>query len=306
MVNQQLREQLYKEHILYFKVLQELGNGIMIKPHLEQYIIAFCNYGKSKFEKVIKKLAENKLLCVERTNSASIVMLTKPALALLKNKEVEKVSTSSIRTNLNLKKSMMKNEYILQNYRIDMMGFREVLKMLKEEGNLISKVGDNEHIAKAILAYSTGTYAYNLEHEYEYLKAVKINKIAQLKNNDIEKVDVRDKNASINNLQARHMYITQADLDLEIAYFEMTKHINYEKFRADFDILSKCLQFIQCDHVTINIIIETNRVRAVTATAEEWKRKRLIHFLKLAEEVTINIVPVDIQNKYLRGVDICL
>lgn len=202
----------------------------------------------------------------------------------------------------------MKNEYILQNYRIDMMGFREVLKMLKEEGNLISKVGDNEHIAKAILAYSTNTYAYNLKKEYEYLKAVRRNKIAQLKNNDIEKVNIAtsDKNASINNLQARHMYITQADLDLEIAYFEMTKHINYEKFRADFDILSKCLQFIQCDHVTINIIVETNRVRAVTATAEEWKRKRLIYFSMLPEEVTINIVPVDIQNKYLRGVDICL
>lgn len=298
--------ELFNTHIIYFRILDELGKGIMLKPQLEQYIITLCNYSSSNFNKILKLLADSKLVTIERTKTASIVTLTCPSLAMLRDKESsKKVSTSSIRTNANFQKSIVKNEYIIATYLPLYNSYTELIGAIKE-GNLINKLGDNLDVAQAILERSEGVYIQNMQLEVDYIIAMQNNKIAQLKNNTLNKMIADKKDCSLNNLQARHMYITSCDSDVQIAYLEVSKPINLEKLKADMKMLSNCTQFIQADTITVDIVVDSNRLIPVNSVVREWERK-YIHTLSIPkEQLTINVVSLDITNKYLKGINISL
>lgn len=298
------RKALFEKHKLYLEIVNDFGRGIMIKPHLEQYIITFTKCSNSKFNKDLKKLIDLKLLCLETTQSASIIVITKPALMLLGVKTAQKeISLSGVWTESNFKRSVVKNEYVLKEYVAKCSNYRELRNLLKET-NLIKPQGDNIDIAKAILdrAQMT-TNAARAERDYQYIKAVFENKKSNLKNSRAEKTTVtRDKDtASINNLQSRHMYITDSNEFFEIAYLEISKKINYEKMKSDMDMLSKCLQHIPVEHLTIDIVVGATRGRMVEKIVAEWKKKRWGHFIHDKNGLTINIIALDVDNKYFRG-----
>ena len=308
MLDEVLRQQLYIRYKLYFKVLDKLGRGIMLKPQLEQYIQKFEGCSKSKFDKVIKELVEQKLIRLERTKSASVLSLTNPSLRLLRNAETQaKVSTSSIRTESNLKKSIVKNEYILQTYLEQTNNFGMLISIL-EETNLLNANCDNLHIAKIILNRAVDTSCDSpAKAEYDYIDAVYKNKLAQLKHSKIEgNQDVRkkDKMVSVNSLQSRHMYITNAESNFEVTYMEMFKPIGYGKFKADMEVLNKYLQAIPSNTITINVVVEKHRINTMKEIIKEWERNKLQYFC--LTEVTINTIEIDTIEKYMKGVEISI
>lgn len=313
------RRELFKNHTIYLEIVAELGKGIMIKPHLEQYIITYTHCSKSKFNKDLKKLIDLKLLSLETTKAASIIVITKPALALLRGRESQKeVSLSGVWTETNFTRSLMKNEYILDVYAPRCASYRGLIEILNET-NLVKSSGANEDIAKVILDRAKGTANEDgAEKDYKYIKDSHENKKANLKKRkskkpaevepeeaDLEEVAkttiTRDKNfASINNLQARHMYITDSGEWFELTYMEVSKQLNYAKMKSDMDILSRCLRHIPVAHVTIDVVIPQSRKRTVEKVVAEWVRKRRIHFA--ITDITINIITLDVAGKYFRGV----
>lgn len=331
-----VRQELFNQHVEYFQILDKLGKGIMIKPHLMEYMAKLNNTNKYKLNRDIDKLHKAKLLDVMKTKSVTIISVTSPSLMFLRNKKsVKEVSTSSVTTNRNLKMSMVKNEYIINTYLSKCNTFEE-LKSLLEQTNLISKTGDNEQLLKMILRkhkQDTKKKDHNfasLIEEITYIEDSKYNKALQMaspkvddEGNEISKVmrEINFTRVSINNLQARHMYWggmskfywkkrvgyseATAYTDVTIVYMEVTDLIGYQKFKRDMDILSEWLTSnVDFGKVTIDIAIEPSRREAMEDTIAQWRRKRISQFC--TTNVEFNIVEIDVTNKHLKGLNIAI
>lgn len=331
------RQELFIKYQEYFLLLDLLGKGIMIKPHLWEYISRFKKISKSTFERDLKKLEAENMLEIARTSTATIIGLTGPALMYLRNKKsVKAVSTTSIWTNRNLKMSTVKNEYVLNSLLTDVCSLED-LKSSIATTNLLSKTGDNTHVLRHIRERhlkETNLKTHNvqsIDKEITYIRDSAYNKALQLNNktelneegNEIQKIkrEVSVRNVTLNNLQSRHIYFknmgefsanyypggTQTySAPITFTYLEITDLLGYKKFKSDMDTLSAWLEGIGVSFgkVVIEVVIEPNRRSAIEDTIKEWKRKRLSQFI--TGDVTFNIVEVDIRNKYIKGLNISL
>lgn len=324
-----LRKDLFVQHLEYFHILDKLGKGIIIKPQLEQYILKLNNINKYKFNRDLGKLHDARLIEVMKTKSVTIIRLTKPAIMFLKNKRTLKdVSITTITTNKNLKMSLVKNEYIINTYLDKCCSLEELMAALQET-NLISKSGDNEELLKKILqkykkdAKIEEHNLYNLLEEISYINTVKYNKQLQLQEGtktSKEKKAAYFTRTSINNLQARHIYFKSLGelyskkkdrqlpdwySDVELIYMEVSNLITYEKFKRDLNIISSWLiADIYFGKVTIDVVIEPNRRSTIEDTINQWYRKRLSQFC--TRNVAFKIVEIDVTNKHLKGVNISI
>ena len=332
-----LRKELFVQHLEYFHILDKLGKGIIIKPQLEQYILKLNNINKYKFNRDLGRLHDARLIEIMKTKSVTIIRLTKPAIMFLKNKRTLKdVSITTITTNKNLKMSLVKNEYIINTYLDNYCSLVELMAAL-EETNLIAKTGDNEQLLKKILQkHKQGTKREdhdlkNLHEEIEHINAIKYNKELQIKKAEFDaekkeipkvKKEVNFTRASINNLQARHIYFKKLGefylpinkngktesgwcSDVELTYVEISDLIRYEKFTRDLDILSEWLSAnIYFGKVMIEVVIEPNRRSAIEDIINQWHRKRRSQFC--TQNVAFKIVEIDVTNKNLKGVNISI
>lgn len=330
-----LRKELFAQYLDYFHILDKLGKGIMIKPHLQQYMLKLNNINKYKFNRDLDRLHDVRLIEIMKTKSVTIIRLTKQAIMFLKNKKtIKEVSSTTITTNKNLKMSLVKNEYIINTYLDKYCSMLEFMAAL-EETNLIAKTGDNEKLMKKILK----KYNYNgkikdhdlknLLEEIEYINDAKHNKELQIQKvefdaqgNEIPKIkkQINFTGISINNLQARHIYVKSIGeiysknkdtespdwvSDIQLSYIEISNLMTYEKFKRDLDVISKwLLGSIRFGEVTIEVVIEPNRRSAIEHTIKKWNINRLSQFCK--PNVMFKIIEIDVTNKYLKGVNISI
>lgn len=334
-MNNDLRKELFAQYLEYFLVLDKLGKGIMIKPHLQQYMLKLNNINKYKFNRDLDRLHDVRLIEIMKTKSVTIIRLTKPAIMFLKNKKtIKEVSSTTITTNKNLKMSLVKNEYIINTYLDKYCSMLELMAAL-EETNLVAKTGDNEKLLKGILQkYKDGKKLKdhelkNLREEIEYIKESKHNKELQLQKEEFDaggnkilkiKREINFTRTSINNLQARHIYVKSLGKlyairkehqiphwcsDVELIYMEISNLMTYEKFKRDLDVISEWLiGNIRFEKVTIEVVIEPNRRSAIEDTIKQWKRKRMRQFCTL--DVMFKIIEIDVTNKYLKGANISI
>ena len=328
------RQELFIKYQEYFLILDLLGKGIMIKPHLWEYISRVKKISKSTFERDLKKLEAENMLEIARTSTATIIGSTGPALMLLRNKKyIKEVSTTSIWTNRNLKMSTVKNEYVLNNILSDGCSLED-LKGSIAATNLLSKTGDNTHVLSYIRERhlkETNLKEHNMEKIDKEIKKIgdlAYNRALQLKKNDLDeegkkipkvKRVVSDDSTTLNNLQARHIYFKDMgkfncrynpggeitySAPITFTYIEITDLLGYQKFKNDMDTLSAWLEGIGVSFgkVIIEVVVEPNRRSAIEDTIKEWKRKRLSQFS--TGDVAFNIVEVDVRNKYLKGLNI--
>lgn len=304
------RKALFATHKMYLEIVYNFGGGILLKPQLEQYITTFLGCSVSKVNKDLKKLRDLKLLKLEPTKAVSILVITKPGLMLLKNKKCQQeVSLSGVWTENNFKKSVIKNEFIIA-YAIRREGCQDYSQLVDLWGktNVINREGDNAHIARVILDDVTGTSnELSALRDYNYIKGVLANKRANLKNNDANKMIVpgRDKYfVSINHLQARHIYIISYPRHFEFVYMEITKKINYQKFKSDMHVLSLYLQNLAVDFLTIQIVVPINRKKTIQKVVSEWTKKQRGGFVMAKGRLKIKLSYLDIDDKYFKGATI--
>ncbi len=298
------RIRAFKQYKIYFIFLWEYGKGIIIKPQLEQYILQYTDYSKSTFNKHLSYLVSLKLIKIERTHSASIICVTKPLLVLLLGKREQKeVSLTGIWTNIRLSKSIFINEYILREI-VPVAPTVKALNLLVGESNLLKSSGDNLDLAELIHARLSGANLNGSSRDIKYIKECMHNKKANLKNNKLEPVEIiRDKKyGSLNNLQARHMYVVDSSPNFIIAYLEVSAPITYPKFVADINVLQKYLGHADVNSLTVDVVVGAGSSLAIENILEEWNRKKGPKFLIHKNNLVFNIVPLDLDNKYFKGV----
>lgn len=318
------RQELFNEYIDYFRILDQLGKGIMIKPQLQRYILKFNDISKDTFARGLRKLEEVKLISVLKTRTVSIIGLTNPAVMLLRNKgSLKKVSASNIWTNRNLKQSTVKNQYIIEMYLEGKNSYDE-LKLLLDQTNLMSKVGDNACIIKNHLQREKEFAGFGaaVGRELKYLEGAYENKKSQLKGSKSKKSEITNTEITLNNLQSRHIYFKTLyeavekvqnsegtktySAGLEMIYMEVSDLLGREKFERDMDALSSWISTTMAvaDAVCVDVVVEPSRAECVAETIKEWHRKRLPQFC--LNSVYFQLVEVDIRDKYYRGLNIAI
>lgn len=316
-----IQKDLYLKHIEYFLIIHRLGKGIILKPQLEQYICEFNKISGSTINRTIKQLEEFKLIRIIKTKTVSIIGLTTWSLALLLNKDDRKVSISTIYTNNNLAQSAKKNEYIITQLLSSLNDLNHLLVIL-DNTNLVSNIGDNTHILLELLKRESefkGSMRGSLDiikDELNYVKTSNDNKKAQLKNSKKESKEIINKSITINNLQARHLYfkaLGKAKLEnknesiysapLEMVYMEMGNLLTFKKVKRDLEVLDKWLDTTLkvANRVNIYVVVESNRVEAVSDVLKQWKKK-----VKNNNPIYFKVIPIDVNNKYYKGLMVVL
>lgn len=312
-----LQKDLYYNHIEYFLIIHKLGKGIMLKPQLIQYMTKFSNVSISTINRTLKKLEEVKLIKIIKTKTVSVIGLTTPSLALVMDKDIKKVSITTIYTNNNLTQSAKKNEYILTNLLSSSNNLDDLLLIL-DKTNLVSNIGDNVHVLTDVLKResefkgSMSSSIDNIRNEINQVKTMYDNKKAQLKNSKTDSKEVINKDITINNLQARHLYFkslgkAERETDgtygasLEMVYMEMNDLLTFKKIKRDLQVLDNWIDntLKVANKIYISVIVESNRVEAVSDVLKDWKRK-----VKSNTPIFFKVVPIDVNNKYYKGLTV--
>lgn len=312
-----LQKDLYFNYIEYFLIIHKLGKGIMLKPQLIQYISKFNGVSVSTINRTLNKLEEVKLIKVMKTKTVSVIGLTTPSLALVMEKDIKKVSITNVYTNNNLTHSARKNEYILNEILPKTDNLDNLLEVLNKT-NLVSYTGDNTHILHDLLKRESefkGSMKSSLgiiKDELNYVKTSYDNKKAQLKNSKAESKEIINKDITINNLQARHLYFKRLNgaqeesegtygAALEITYFEMNDLLTLKKVKRDLSILNEWTNttLTVANKVYVNVIVESNRAEEVSNVLREWKRKT-----NFDTPIYFKVVPIDVNNKYYKGLTV--
>lgn len=314
-----IQKDLYFDHIEYFLIIHRLGRGIILKPQLVQYMSKLNGVSISTVNRTLKKLEEVKLIRIIKTKTVSIIGLTTPSLALVMDKDNKKVSVTNIYTNNNLTHSSRKNEYIINHFLSSSTDLNDLLEVLNNT-NLVSNAGDNSHILDDLLKREQefkGSMKSSIEiirNELSYVKTSYENKKAQLKNSKAESKEIINKDITINNLQARHLYFKELGkvqeesqgtyaAPLEIVYIEMNDLLNHKKVKRDLSILNEWANttLTVANRINIYVVVESNRVEAVSDVLKEWKRKT-----NFDTPIYFKVVPIDVNQKYYKGLTVVL
>lgn len=240
------------KHFKYIKLIDEIGNGVMLQSHIQKIMEHFYVINKREVYKDLKELEHAQIIDKQRLNNVNLIVLKKYAFRHLKEVETgQKVLSKDISsqkiTPAKIKRSLWITEYILRslNGRQDMKELQtteELFLYLNNKTTLITRKNENIDCFNGFIKDPdiNAKVRENVENEISIINNYKFSIIENLKiEGKVSVKEVKDykkskeynkTNFSLNSMVYNNLYITDIRKNqLNITFFDINNNLKVKK-----------------------------------------------------------------------------
>lgn len=270
-----LKTEILKKYVDYIKLIEKFGKGIMLTIHIQEYFEKMQSIEKYKVYDALRILESHKLIEFHKLHSNNYVKLKKSAIAFVNNKNSHQVASTTI-TYRKLKRVIMINELILK-YNLKSKDIDEMYGYFKKNTTLLNKSKENYKILNNF------KQNHNVKYEIEKLKKIRENQIKRLNNEKV--LSKANKEFSLNNMQAREIYITKiTDDKIKVVLLDLNNNYNTRKLLINIKETYNYLRLLTDKKIDFAMILHSQN------------RKK--YFLKRESKIQDGIIKLNLYNQF--------
>ena len=287
-----LKTEILKKYVDYIKLIKKFGKGIMLTIHIEEYFQKMQNVEKHKVNDDLRVLESHNLIEFHKLHSNNYVKLKKSAIAYIENKNNHQVASVTI-TYRKLKRVIMINELILK-YDLKTKDIDELFEYFKKNTTLLNKSKENYEILNNFKPN------HNVTYEIKKLKQIRENQIRRLNNE--EALSKIDKEFSLNNMQARAIYITKITKDkMKVVLLDLNNNYDSRKLLINLKATYNYLRLLTDKKVEFALVLHSSNRKKYFLSRKNKILNKLIK-LNLYNQFNLRFVNLDITRKLFSNV----
>lgn len=287
-----MKEEVLKQYIDYIQLIINFGNGVMLTVHIEEYFQKLNGFSKSKVYKDLRVLESYDLIEFHKLHCNNYVKLKKLAIAFIENKKYTSVSSVSI-TYRKLKKTIMINELILK-HKLKADNVNKIKDYFLKNTTLINKSKVNYEILEKFEKNDV------VKYEIKKLKKIRENQLKRLNSEQIT-TNVK-KEFSLNNMQARAIYITKiSDEKIKVALLDLNNNYDSRKLINNIKESYRYLRMLTDKEIEFVLILHSENRKSYFLKRKKTIKEKLLN-LRIYNQCNLRFINLDISRKLFSNV----
>ena len=264
----------------------------MLTVHIENYFKRMHNVEKAKVYEALRELESYNLVEFHKLHSNNYIKLKKLSVAFIENKKYQEVASVTV-TYRKLKESIMLNELILK-YDLKSNNVNDMKNYFKNNTTLINKSKANYRILDKFKKNNV------VEYEKNKLMNIRKNQIKRLKGQKVK--NNSKKEFSINNMQARAIYITKiTDDEINIVFLDLNNNYDLRKLIINLKETYSYIRMLTDKKIKFVLILHSMERKKYFLKRRSNIEQKLIH-LRIYNQFDLQFMNLDISRKLFSNV----
>jgi hypothetical protein len=264
----------------------------MLTVHIESYFKRMYNISKPKVYEALRELESYNLVEFHKLHSNNYIKLKKLSLVFIENKKYTEVASVSI-TYRKLKESILVNELILK-YNLKSNNVNDMKNYFKSNTTLINKSKVNYRILDKFKKNN------DIKYEENKLMNIRKNQIKRLKGQKVK--NKSEKEFSINNMQARAIYITKiTDDTINIVLLDLNNNYDLIKLIINLKETYRYIRILTDKKVKFVLVLHSKERKKYFLDRKNNIRQKLI-YLRIYKQFDLQFMNLDISHKLFSNV----